>query len=80
MPSIVMIIPSDFITASLRLALDVKLASHHKQGGSFYWRKYGDSEHFKLGKLKTARLIEMISLMLIHNSPTIFTLAETKLD
>ena len=75
MPSIIMVIPTGFITASIRLALDVELGSHHKQGGSFYWRQYEDSEHFKLGKLRTVRLINMISLMLIHNSPTIFTLA-----
>ena len=50
MPSIIMVIPTGFITASLRLALDVELGSHHKQGGSFYWRQYKDSEHFKTGQ------------------------------
>jgi hypothetical protein len=75
MPSIIMVIPTDFITASLRLALYVELGSHHKKGGSFYWRQYEDSEHFKLGKLRTVGLVNMISLMLIHKSPSIFTLA-----
>ena len=74
-PTIIMIIPADFITGSLRLSLDVKLAIHHKQGGPFYWRKYGDAEHFKLGKLRKMRLINMISMMLTQNSPMIFTLA-----
>ena len=75
MPSLIMVIPKGFITASLRLDLDVELDRHYKEGGSFRWREYEDSEHFKLGQLRTVGLINMISLMLVHKSPSIFTLA-----
>ena len=75
MPSLIMVIPKGFITASLRLDLDVELDRHYKEGGSFLWREYQDAEHFKLSQPRTVGLTNMVSLMLVPKSPSIFTLA-----
>ena len=70
----IMIIPRGFITASLREELDKELDKHYKEGGTFLWRVYKDAEQFRLGKLRTVGLINMVSLMLIHKSPSTYTL------
>ena len=75
MPELVLVIPLGFFTASLRLDLDHEMEEHHLGGGSFLWRLYEDAEHFKLGHLKTVGLINLITLMLKHQVPSIFTLA-----
>ena len=75
MPSLIMVILKCFITASLQLDLDVELDRHYKEGGSFLWREYKDAEHFKLGQPRTVGLTNMVSLMLVPKSPSIFTLA-----
>ena len=75
MPGLIMIIPRGFITASLRDELDKELDKHYKEGGTFLWRVYEDAEQFRLGKLRTVGLINMVSLMLILKSLLIFTLA-----
>ena len=64
-----MVILKGFLTASLRLDLDVELDRHHQEGGSFLWREYEDTEHFKLGQLRTVGLINMISIH-IHTCDT----------
>ena len=74
MPSLIMVIPKGFITASLRLDLDVELDRHYKEGGSFLWREYQDAELFKLGQPRTVGLTNMVSLMLVPKFPSIFTL------
>jgi hypothetical protein len=75
MLGLLMIIPRGFITASLREELDKELDKHYKEGGTFLWRVYEEAEQFRLGKLRTVGLINMVSLILIHKYPSIFTLA-----
>ena len=75
MPELVMIITLDFFTEALREDLDDKLEDHHLGGGDFLWKQYQDAEHFKLGQLKTRGLINIVTIMLKHKTPSMFTLA-----
>ena len=70
-----MIIPLDFFTEELREVLDDELEEHHLGGGDFLWKQYPDAEHFKLGQLKTRGLINIVTIMLEHNTPSAFSLA-----
>jgi hypothetical protein len=51
-----------------------KLEVHHLGGGDFLWKQYQDAEHFRLGQLKTRALINIVTLMMKHKTPSIFTL------
>ena len=80
MPDIVLIIPRGSFTASLILDLDVELDDHLFGGGQFQWKQYRDAVHFKLGKLETNNLINIVTLMLKTKTPAVFTLALAQLE